>query len=216
MVTMHPSSPVSSLWALSALALLAAGLLSLVGCGDLTAGGAAESEVSVVGDAPTAQAVGAAQQSLLPSSLFEGTVAVRLRVLLLTSSGDTTMISGGDREVEVDIRGEVPASLGAVSVPPGAYEAVRLVFTRIEADVTSGLVDPLLLAGGPVVVDLGASGVLTVERDLPVLLEADDLLEVTVVLGAQGWIAAVANLPPPRIVTPAAFESFLQVDARVR
>ncbi len=211
-------------------------ILALAGCGDLTAGGVAESEVIVLGDGPgdpqetvthpsggaAAPPGGLASNGATPQAggavigqPFEGSVSTRVRVYLLSAGGDSIPITSGDREVQVDIRGELPASLGTVTLPPGSYLGVRVVFSRIEAEVLAGL-GGLAPGGGQVVVDLGSEGTLVVERDTPVHLREGDRLDVAIGLRAPVWIASVATLPPPRIIPAATFQGLVELRATVR
>jgi hypothetical protein len=200
--------------------------LGSAACGDVTAGGVAESEVTVAGDEAEWQAAGAPEgvpegvpagvpgdglPAAIVGSPLEGTVTASLQVFLLTAAGDSVPISGETREVTVDVQGEIPASLGTYSVAPGSYVGVRVVFTGVQADVTAGLGDLPLLTGGLVTVDLGASGAIVVERESPIHLEDGDRLNVAVGLRAPVWIAGVAALPPPRVVPPTAFQGAVDV-----
>jgi hypothetical protein len=198
----------------------------VTGCGNLTAGGAGEAEVFVAGDGQAAESAGGeaaptSREAAVPaivSHSFEGTVKVTLDVFAVGATEAAThssSLTGGVRTVEVDVRGEFPVSLGTVIVPPGVYGGVRVVFTEIRAQLTAGLGDLPLLGAGEVVVDLGSSGALTVEREIVLALDEDDRLEVLIDLRAPVWIAIAAPLPPLWVVTAAQFEGALEIEAAV-
>lgn len=181
-------------------------LLAVVGCGNLTAGGGGEAEVVVSGNGTdgtgTASTSGPAF-AMVPASgdegdpAVEGDVTVALRVFLLAPDGGAEEISGGPREVTVDVHGEFPETLGSVPVTGGGYTGVRIVFSEVEANVT-GLLDPGLL---PVVtVDFEGEEVLVVERPLSVALDGRTGLVLTVHLRSLVWLALV---DPETLLVPA-------------
>jgi hypothetical protein len=187
-------------------------------------GGAAEAEVTVWGDeevaaAPApggsddADATAPNGPALQPASPFEGTVTLRVRAFLL-SGGFPLSISGGDREIEVDVNGDAPVSLGSFLITTGIYQGLRVVFTEIRADLTAGLGSGETTGGGVVTVDLGEEELLALEEDAQLLLRDDVRLEVTVELHAPIWLATVAALPSPRVVTAGAFLDAVSLQIR--
>jgi hypothetical protein len=193
------------------------------GCGNLTAGGVAEGEAMVAGDGtPTAPAEsriprgvgpefaeGGGPESDLVEPPFEGTVTVSLSVHLLVSGGDPLDLSGGEVEVTVDIQGAAPASLGLVTIPTGTYSGVRVVFTAVEATVTSGL-PPL----GIVSVDFGGEEEIVVEEAFSVQVDEAERAVAGIGLGAPGWIETV--LLDPLVPVPASvFQGFVDLSLAV-
>jgi hypothetical protein len=186
------------------------GLAVLSGCGSFTGSGIAESEVLLVGDIPAADG-GATQEHP-----YEGTVTATLRVFLLGSTGFPISITGGARDVTVDLQGDAPATVGEFTLSPGVYQGVRVSFLGVRADLTSGLGAGPPLEGGWVTVDLGSAGALVLDRATPLLIADDGRLEVTVNLRAPVWIGAVAGAPgPDRVVPGAVFGGAVQLITRV-
>ena len=202
-------------------------------CGNLTAGGVAEGEAIVTGDgspgatpaAPTAHALAPSDEGAAraapegragPSGQgpigppFGGTVQMGLSVLLLRPGGEPLEISGGHREVAVDIQGEGPVSLGPIAIPPGEYAGVRVVFTHVEATVTGGLDLLPPVTSVTVTVDFGGEPTLVVEGGVPVTVEDGGRLVATVDLQASTWIQTVA-LATVRVVPASVFRSLVQI-----
>jgi hypothetical protein len=198
-------------------------LLALVGCGNLTAGGAGEAEVFVDGGGPDEGGEGSAapypalSMATLPAHqgdlALEGGVTVGLRVFLLTPEGGVQEISGGPREVTVDVQGSLPETLGAVSIPDGVYAATRIEFHRVEAEVT-GLLDsegtPL---AGLIRVDFEGEEVLVVDRPLSVAVDEGTRLVLTVHLRSDAWLGQV---DPETLLVPAgAFQAAVAINTTV-
>jgi hypothetical protein len=101
--------------------------------------------------------------------------------------------------------------VAARPVPAVAYTGVRLTFTRVQAEIASGLVIGGVGVTGTV--DVAIAGSLVVERSVP-MLDADADYAVLIDLDASDWLAA-AN-PASGIVPAAAFSGAVQVTARVR
>jgi hypothetical protein len=137
-------------------------------------------------------------------------VSLGLSVWLLDADGEPTVISGGHREISVDVEGETPVALGTMAVPVGAYSGVRVAFTHIEATVTSGLVGLDPLAAVTVTVDLEGAPAIEVERTLGVTVEDGDHVVATVDLRSQEWIGTVA-LAAVKVVPAAVFRSVVHL-----
>lgn len=202
----------------SGLALaLTPGLLLLVGCGNLTAGGFSEVSVEVVGDSPDADASstmaavwrsspasgmeGAASSAGTPPyamSAFQGEVTVDLQVFLRDLEGGWVELTDGRQIVEVDAAGTVSQEIARASIPSGRYDRTRVEFFRVEALVT-GAPPGLGIPGedGRVEVDLQGQESLSVER--PTQLDLSDVdARIRVDLRSAVWIrAAVLPVVPP-------------------
>jgi hypothetical protein len=189
-----------------ALALLM--LTVSAGCSDVLGFGLADAEVLVSGDNP-ATATG---------HPVEGTVTLEVRVLLLTAEAFPfpVQISGGARQIEVDVGGEVPVSLGKFAVNTSVYGGVRVVFSSVRAELTSGLGAPPFTGGGEVQVDFGSSGTGSRDRSFSIGLRDGDELEVALDLGASSWIEPVASAPAPRTVSADDFLEHVRIETRIR
>jgi hypothetical protein len=194
-------------------------LVFSAGCNSVVGGGAAEADVTVFGDrevevapAPSLGSPGAIP-ALQVAHPFEGTVTVRLRAFLVSGAFPIS-ISGPDQEVEVSVSEGASTSLNTFLISPGVYQGLRIVFTEIRADMTSGLGSGESSGGGVVTVDLGNEGALVVEEDLQILLRDDIRLKVNVELHAPEWLAAVAAQPEPRVVSAEQFLAAVHIGIR--
>jgi hypothetical protein len=138
---------------------------------------------------------------------------VRLRAFLVSGAFPIS-ISGPDQEVEVSVSEGASTPLNTFLISPGVYQGLRIVFTEIRADMTSGLGFGESSGGGVVTVDLGNEGALVVEEDLQILLRDDIRLKVNVELHAPEWLAAVAAQPEPRVVSAEQFLAAVHIGIR--
>lgn len=180
--------------------------LALAGCGDLTAGGLAETEVVLSGDAPEAEGTSAhaarstsfepvhggsgeaAERFSSPSSAQPvGDIRATLEVEIQGPDGQWISLTGGLQEATVDISGTVEADLGTRSLDPGLYPRIRVRFTGMRAEVESGLPVP-----GPATIDVdfGGAGSATAERELNLDLSEDQSVEILVDLNSTQWLMA--------------------------
>jgi hypothetical protein len=194
-------------------------LAATAACTSIVGGGAAEAEVSVFADTELDLPTGVAGSSLeagpalQPTQSFEGTIRVRLRVFLVSGAFPIS-ISGGDQEVEIALNGDGPVTLDTFLITPGLYQGLRVVFTEVSADLTSGLGAGEPSEGGVVTVDLGNLGALTAEEDFQILLRDDLRLRVTVELRAPEWLATVASGTEPWVVSSDDFIAAVRLDVR--
>lgn len=220
------------------LVLLASGAV-FPGCGNVTAGGVGQAEAVVsgngaddAGSASSLQPVGGWNTVAAPSlsrtagtsqdgTSFDllgettvlGTVTVELEVALVPDGGGSVDLSGGVRTVTVDTEGEVPAPLGAVTIPEGSYSAVRIVFRSVVADVAGGLEVGGIPIEGQVEVDFGEAESLTVERPTGIVLVDGASAVITVHLRSAAWLALV---DPVSLLVPAeAFMGEVQIEGIV-
>lgn len=181
------------------LALLAAG------CGrDAVAGGYKEVETVAVGDGDAGGSASRAPAGArrLSLSVPQGTLTFVAAVSLVAEDGGPVPVTDGARTVQLTIDGR--ESFAEARVLRTRYARVRVVFTRVEADVTGGL----LGITGLVKVGIAPGGSLVVERDVP-LADADRRDTVVVDLNASAWLAAaVAGTVPAPV-----FESAVRIRA---
>jgi len=185
------------------LPLLAATLLLVAGCGNLTAGGFGEVSTEVVGDGgngPESSVAYVAPASFMPGGqgggAFQGEVTVELRVLLRSDAGDWVELTDGIERVEVSASGSTVAEVARTSLQGGSYDRVRVEFSRAEVFVTSAPPGLGIPGDGNVVVDFGGSPLVLVERPISLLLdESGSRLRIDLRAGA--WIrgAVLGRVP---------------------
>ncbi|MEX2570899.1 MAG: hypothetical protein WD737_06305 [Gemmatimonadota bacterium] len=192
----------------------------LAGCGqELTAGGQRDGEVStVVTDDPNeSQAGPAATRNLIsgpgaqltadPGSA-EGTVEVEATTVLVDESGREVPLSSLAPSVSVTIAAADSATLERSEVRVGRYTLARITFTRVKADLTTGLA---VAAGveitGTVRVDLGQP--LVVDAPIELTVQEDGRHQLVIDLNASAWLAAAD--PVLRTVSSTTFRSAVEV-----
>lgn len=211
--------------------LILSALLATTGCGpELLGGTQDEGEVRTVatseessagshatpGDDPLA-ASGQRTDASAPGSpalqesgaLLDGEIYFEAAVFLLTEDGDTVPLTDGVVPGSFRIAGTDDVAIGREDVEARSYSTVRIVFTRAEAIVTSGL----QVGGTPIVglvrVDLGATQRLVVERSLGLNVEPRTTQTLVVDLDAHEWLPAVTL--PGSFVPGFAFASAVDV-----
>lgn len=204
------------------LSLALSGLLA--GCGELTSGGVGEAETHFTADEPDSPppaasvAGGGWDRGPTPSavgsaSAVDGVLAARVQTFLRSDeTGEWVEITDGPREITLDLSGQSERRAGARFVSDGSYSRFRVVFHRVEVDVTGGLVVDGVPLLGDVTVDLGAGGTLTVEREVDVEVMAEGRVEVLTNLNVDVWLPTVSLVT--RTVTAAALEGAIEVRVR--
>lgn len=201
--------------------------LAMTGCGDLTAGGVGEIDVSLSGDAPddasesvratsptlfaTSPAAGEddASRSAYASTRAEprGDVTATLEVSVLSPQGEWIVLTDGLQEATVDIQGATLAELGRKELEPGSYDRIRVRFTDIQARVDAGL--PVL---GEIGVDFGDASSISVEQELGLEVEDGEEIVAVVDLNSVQWLNAAQ--PAQKMVAAAHVRSALAVHVR--
>lgn len=202
--------------ALSLLVLLAAS------CGDITNGGLDRGEVRAVatGDGQTSSASahlaesdravsGARSSGLHALAAARGTISFSADVTLVPESGAPVRLTTTPASATVRIEGSDFATLAVRQVPIGRYSTVRVVFTSITADVVSGLVVNGVPFLGPLTVDPGAAGTLTIDFAVPLEVEPRFSSTLLIDLRASTWLGAVDLLS--RTVPESAFRSAVRL-----
>lgn len=194
-------------------------VLALGGCGkDFVAGGARDVEVHATGDATPDGSASAARVSLAPTegprslsaAAAQGTIAFDARVSL-ASSNRIEEVNRTPSSASVRIDGRDTVRLTSGEVPRGGYDRVRVVFTRVEADVTSGLVIGGVTITGRVGVAIAPGDSIVVERPVSLGGQGDDV-RLLVDLDASAWLASASVVT--RIVPAAAFQSAIKLRTR--
>lgn len=192
------------------LAVLLAGVLA-AGCGDLTAGGVAETDVVVSGDAEDGAqeetAALAASRLGSPSTPPVGDVTVSFELSIEGPDGTWVPLTDGVEEVTVDLSGATEPTVASTSVDPGLYDRARLRVTELTGEVTGGLPHQ-----GEIEVDFGDEEALVIERPLNLELEADDEVEILIDLNSAQWL----NAATPALPVVAAVHLRRALEIRVR
>lgn len=189
-------------------------LLSAVGCGDLTAGGATgEATVIVSGDAPDAgvtpsfavaggstarvgtdvpPTVSAAEVPQLADGddQPEGQLESTFRLYLVRDGGGLLPLSDDEIDVSLDLEGVEEPEVARRVVDAGRYVGLRLVFKEIEVQVDAGLI----IDGQPVMgaIDVDFDDVeLEVTRTLDLRVPDDGSVVLLVDLNAASWLQVV-------------------------
>ena len=193
-------------------------LLALAGCGqELTAGGQREGEVSaVLIDDPGAPAPNrsptrsGASFSTSRARIPTGTVNVQATVTLVSERGGAqelvTQAGGGT----VDLGSTSKTLLARADISSIRYTLARVEFTRVQANVTGGLLVGGLDLTGAVSVALPQPVVVEKAIDLTVVEEGHHELEID--LNAEKWLVAID--PLTRTVPSAAFRTAVTMEVR--
>jgi hypothetical protein len=183
---------------LGTLLLFTLGSATAVGsCGDLVAGGlTGEASVLLSGDAVTSIGNLSVLASPSPPAPAEGVedpegeVEAEFQLFLVAEDGTLVALTDGDVRVRVDLQGVREPEVARQVVTAGAYTALRIVFTEIEAEIDAGVV----INGVPVLgsVEIEIEGmVLTVDRPLNLTIGDDEVAVLIVDLNAASWLEAV-------------------------
>ena len=199
-------------WPILALTGLAA-LLAVSGCGNLTAGGLSETDVTVSGDAldpPTGITVaGPALQEAEGEA--EGEVEADFRLYLENASGQLVSLTDAEVRIRVDVRGVREEGATQQVIPSGVYTALHIHFSDIEVEIESGLVVNGTEVTGLVDVDFEAED-LRLVRTLSLELRDGDRVELLIDLNSQDWLKNVD--PDLRTVAEQFFANAVSVRVR--
>ncbi|HSU14204.1 hypothetical protein [Longimicrobium sp.] len=199
-------------WAAAAL-LLAMGL---GGCAkEVVVGGQKHVDTRATGDGtPEGGASGsrAAAYDLAPALAVagraEGTITFDAKVSLVTSTGSVVPLNSSLATAVVRIDGSDTVTVISGDVPAARYTAVRVAFTRVQANVTSGLVIGGTSVTGLINVSITRGDSIVVERAVDLgAPEAD--VRLLIDLDASAWLSA-AN-PATRLVAAAIFRDAVKV-----
>jgi hypothetical protein len=204
----------------------------VLACGELTSGGVGDVEVWATADDQGTASASAPPGSgaVVPAAGWEsqgtpsaagsraiaaatGVLTAQLRTYLRSDlTGEWIEITEGVRDLTLDLDGSSERRVGVRILDGGRYTGFRVVFQRVEANVTSGLIVAGIPIVGLVSVDLGAQGTLTVERSVLIDLEARDNVDVVLDMGASTWLPTLS--PVTRVVAGAALGNALAVRVR--
>lgn len=205
-------------------ALLAA--LVLGGCGNLTAGGLSEAEVTISGDAVD-PAAAPSRSPRAPRTArqdddddvdddddddeAEGQLEADLLLFLENVAGELVPLTDEELEVRVDVRGASEVSTGTRAVPADRYRGLHALFLDIEVEIERGLVVDGRVVTGRVDVEFEAD---SLDVFLPVDLDLEDgaRVQFLVDLNAQDWLLRVD--PDLRVVAETFFANAVRVRVR--
>jgi len=196
-------------------------LVGIGACGNLTAGGLAEIEVQLSGDAaatvpspailsaPTTAAAASGRMEA-EGDTPEGEVEAEFTVFLEAANGDLLAVTDSAVRLRVDVEGVRKDEVGPLLLPAAMYTALRIVFTEIEVEIDAGLI----INGVPVtgVIDVELKGDLTVTRPLTLDLSPDEHAILVIELNAASWLQAVD--PVTATVDAQVFASLVTVSVR--
>lgn len=198
-----------------------AGLLAgLTACEDATGpGGSATLQVAAVGDTesgPSAALSPSYSQAVLArDGSAQGTVQFTARVFVQTSAGSwIALTEQAAQSTTVDASGRGGAQVFASEdVEAQSYNRVRVVFERVNANVTGGI--QLSLGGlltGLVQVNLGSDSEVVVEREVEVDARSGTASTVVINLNADAWLSRADA--QSKAVSEAEFQSAVRVYAQ--
>jgi hypothetical protein len=202
-------------------------LSALLGaCGELTSGGVGEVEVWATADdpqgspsasaPPTSSAVvpaAQAREDAEETAAAEGQLIAQLRAYIRADlTGEWIEITEGVRDITLDLNGSSERRAGVRFLDSGRYSGFRVVFQRVEATVTSGLIVGGVPILGPVRVDLGSQGTVTVERGLVLEVDASADQDIVLDLNASTWLPLLSL--STRTVSATSFASAVGVRLR--
>ena len=151
--------------------------------------------------APSMSRAPASSEQIVP---LGGTVSADLAVAVV-AGGEAARVTSGTVTGQVRIASSDRDVLGNRRVVEGVYPTVRLTFTRIEAQVETGV-------GGPLSVEVDMRGSpLVIDAPVQVEVREEDVATVEVDLNAAVWLALAD--PVTGLVPRAAFASAIAVRA---
>lgn len=137
----------------------------------------------------------------------QGTITFDAKVELVSTTG-AAEDAGGPASATVRIDGHDSVFVARGSVPGDQYATVRVTFTRVTANVTSGLVIGGINVTGQVNVAILPGSAIVVERQVALGGPNEDVV-LLVDLDASAWLGATN--PATRIVAASAFQSAVKV-----
>ena len=193
-------------------------VMAMGGCGkEVLVGGQKHVDTSATGDGtPEGNASRVPAFALAPgdgpnaataiAGRAQGTIAFDARMSLVTPGGDVVPLGPASTTVRID--GGDTIHLALLGVPAATYTAARITFTRVQANVTGGLVIGGTSVTGLLSVSILPGDSIVVERAVDLgAPEAD--VHLLVDLDASAWLGA-AN-PVTRLVAAATFRDAVKV-----
>jgi hypothetical protein len=195
--------------------LLPALALVLIGCGNLTSGGLGEVEIQVSPEELQEEAtalLGAMSAGDDPELFLEGTLSVTVRAFVRERPGVWFEITDGPQEVVLSLDDPGAVVLARRELPTGDYSASRVVFGRIRADITAGLILDGDTITGEVRVRLGPDNLIVVEDTGPVRVVRRRTVPVLLEMRTRRWVRLLDR--EERAVDETDFREFFRVRVR--
>jgi hypothetical protein len=180
--------------------LSVASSLVLSACGNLTGGGFGEATVNVSGDhePPMPSPSMSTSEAPAASSIFrqdgaeeaEGEVEIDFQVFLVNELGQQVQLGDDELRVKVDLQGVILDEAVREFVDAVRYTELRVIFTKIQAEVEGGLVVNGVPILGEVHVELEDVS-LEVTRPIDVDLQPGGEVGLILDLNAPAWLAGV-------------------------
>lgn len=208
------------------LVLTLLGIMIVSGCGaELLAGGQREGEVSAVAtDAPERHSTTrmsragdpaprevASARPLEDAVPLEGTLDATASVVLIAEDGEEVPVTIGAVDVQLRLAASDTMPLGRRSIAAGNYVRARVVLSRLEADVMSGLLVGGVPILGRVLVEIGPEP-LVVEEPVQVAVRENEPLLLVLNLNSTRWLDAVD--PRSLRVAPGDVRGAVEIDVR--
>ena len=138
----------------------------------------------------------------------QGTVSFDARVALVSVAGARAEINRTPITTALRIDGHDTTFVASSRVPEDSYVGVRVTFTRVMANVTSGLTIGGANVTGAVSVNIAPGDSVVVERQVA-LGPGDADVRVLVDLDASAWLSTAS--PVTRLVPASAFQGAVKV-----
>lgn len=195
--------------------MLALALAASAGCGkDVVVGGQREVDAAATGDgtdengspaSSSAEAFGPRLDHV--AGRVQGTITFDARVEMVAGTR-VEPVNDAPATVTVQIDGDDTVRIARGAVDDLDYTAVRVTFTRVEANVTAGLVIGGVELTGQVQVSPGTA--IQIERPIEPGTSGD--IDLLVDLDASAWL--FTTNPATRLVAAAAFQNAVKVRLR--
>jgi cytoskeletal protein RodZ len=195
-------------------------LLGLAGCEEST--GPEESatiRLAAVGDVEagpsTSRGASDSQAVLASDGSAQGTVQFTARVYVQSNSGAwVAVMEQAAQSVTVDASGRGGTQvIASESLEARSYNRVRVVFERVNANVTGGI--QLGIGGlltGAVQVNLGSDSEVVVEREVEVNAQTGSTTTIVINLNADAWLSKADA--QAKAVSEAEFQSAVRIFAQ--
>jgi hypothetical protein len=142
----------------------------------------------------------------------DASVTTDVRVYLESDGDGEIELTSGVQSVVVGTTGSSELKVAARRLDAGTYVRARVVFSRADADVRSGLTIGGLAITGTVRVGISTQNPVEVEKTVNLQLEEDGTAAILIDLNATTWLLATS--PVDRTVARTAFASAVEIRQR--
>jgi len=141
----------------------------------------------------------------------EGSVSLRTRVFLRRGARGWLEVTPGVREISVSLHEGEERQLSTTRIPAGRYDAVRVDFSFVQAEVEQGLLIQGDTVSGPISVAIPTRG-LAVLFPVQVTVSSDARTSLLLEIRAQQWLRKASRAG--RFVTGEDFEAEVGLEVR--